>query len=410
MIAATPEVINDPHCLPVALWSQWGVFGIAGFILAALAACWRLSAPSNNNTSTTPTNGTAKSHLTWLCGLTLACGIVLIRWLTSNLSGLDSNEKYSVGLLYFFVPAVIWLAGFLLMTHHTVGPTQKNNTSAPYRMDLLVISCGLFGFILHNSIDMAIFQPAVGTCFMALLAVAPAGKQPAGQHVLLSISKYSIGRVIVTLLILTATVSMWAKVLVPACTSQSYINQASRQLPQNPAAALTALDKADSLYPYDPRIAYYRSQIYNAMWQETPAGPEKDKLLDQTTAALRNAINHDPANFRYYTQLSSIYQTVAQQNNSPELLNMACDYARRALDRYPVKSELLINYGLLLMEAGKKDQAKTFLEQALQIEKDFINQQKQMYPDRFELVPRLSPQLREIAITALQQCNKPSHR
>jgi len=403
MIAAAPEVITDPHCLPVALWSQWGAFGIAGFILAGLLTCRRLSAPDNNNTPATPTDNTVGSRLIWLCSLTLTIGIVVIRRAAGNLSGLESDELYSIYLLYFLVPAAIWLAGFFLMTRLIAKSSQQNYDSPPCHMDTLIISCGLFGFLLHNSIDLAIFQPGVGTCFMAMLAVALANKQPDNQNIPSTTCTYSTGRTIVTLLLLTATVAMWAKVLIPACTAQNCIDHASEQLPQNPAAALTALDKADSLYPYDPRSAYYRSRIYDAMWQEAPAGPEKDILLEKTTASLLNAISRDPANFRYYSRLGSIYQTAAQQNNSPELLALACDYAHQALEHYPAKSELLINYGLLLIETGKADQAKAFLERALKIEQDFIDQQKQMYPDRLELIPRLSPQLRDTAIAAMEQ-------
>ncbi|MCK5269730.1 MAG: hypothetical protein KAJ46_03060, partial [Sedimentisphaerales bacterium] len=68
--------------------------------------------------------------------------------------------------------------------------------------------------------------------------------------------------------------------------------------------------------------------------------------------------------------------------------------AAMALERYPTKSEMLIDYGRLLLTDNRPADALTAFEKALQSEQAFLDQQRRMYPDKVEPHPRLKPELR----------------
>ncbi len=87
-------------------------------------------------------------------------------------------------------PTIIWFGAFLL----TTASVRTVRASAQIRDDnsdiaALVLGCGLLGFLLHNSIDFAIFHPGVGTYFFATLALALSLRQQGEPASLIEIGK-----------------------------------------------------------------------------------------------------------------------------------------------------------------------------------------------------------------------------
>jgi len=135
MDPAAPEQVKDPHCLPISLWSQWGIFSLLGLVWAVIAITIRLARPcakiqtsneipnkdmnSNANiiaSSPSQTPPPTEPKKLWVYGILISVGIVLLRLAVSNLSGCESPaEKYSVLVISFLIPSAIWLAAFVVL-------------------------------------------------------------------------------------------------------------------------------------------------------------------------------------------------------------------------------------------------------------------------------------------------------
>jgi|GEM_PF-1004241 len=449
---AAPEVVKDPHSFPLALWSQWGILGLFGFLWAALAVTLKLIRPDNTKPHP-PTASTASEKIPnlFLVGIIFILAVTFIRCLVGNLNP-SSPEFYSVFLVVFLIPAVIWLNTYLLLvpqnrpsavaliitgTFLIVAslPAQqnfhldffliilsisaflrsglylgvKNHTASPsHHANLtlispppLIIGSALLGFLLHNSIDFAIFNPAVGTCFFTLLALMLACHHQKYSHAITVKSPPLAIRIILTFILVISTGFFWFKLALPICKEQQQLKQARQfahkgYLPE----ARDTLQKAAANYRLNPQTPFLLSQLYWIQWHRTKNHPLP--LLENTIRNLEECIRRDPAASIYYRQLSDTYDRASrrfpQNKTYPQLSRQ---YARRALKRNPANSELLITYAQKLEQANQNEKARPYFQKALEIEKNFLRQQQQMYPNRAELVHRLNPQLRKIAEQAL---------
>jgi len=400
MSPAAPEVVKDPHCLPIAIWSQWGLAGIAGFCWAILAVFIKLARPSNFIPAQ-PENKTSK-HMSWITGLILIAGIIFIRRINSSFD-IHPDELISVYIVSFIVPAAVWLIAFILI-HSATSPDNTIEQQARSVVPV-VLGCGLLGFLLHNSIDFAFFQPGVMCCFFAITALAIAAKQQDYPDSQRQLAKTAFSRILIIVTSLIILCAMWAKIIVPVATAQKNMKQAYQQN-QSPTQSIHYAEKAADIDRLDPAGPYLVGRVYMALWQN--AKPYNQKLFEKTITAFNNAIERDPANFRYYRQLSQLYKAACRRRpNNPELLDKTYYYAEKALDRYPSKSELLIDYARTSALLNKPEQALEAYRKTLKNEEAFLSQQKQMFPDRIKLVPRLKPDLRQQTESEIKRLKEP---
>ncbi|MCK4627768.1 MAG: O-antigen ligase family protein, partial [Sedimentisphaerales bacterium] len=243
MDAGAPEVVKDPHCFWLALWSQWGLLGIVGFCWGLWAVARRLVAPvaddpndPTNDKSAETAIGTEQAErlqssppktpgtIAW--GIALATGIVVVRLLVSDLTGLSGTERNSVCLISFIVPTLLWLIAFVLL-QLALPALRAGSEKNTHNLPLLILSCGLLGFLLHNSIDFGIFQPGVGSCFFALVAVAVALRR---RNDIMRIDRQlNISmplRILIPIGLIIFLVVMFYKTVFPVCVEQYHLKQA----------------------------------------------------------------------------------------------------------------------------------------------------------------------------------------
>jgi len=414
MDPAAPEQVKDPHCLPISLWSQWGIFSLLGLVWAVIAITIRLARPcakiqtsneipnkdmnSNANiiaSSPSQTPPPTEPKKLWVYGILISVGIVLLRLAVSNLSGCESPaEKYSVLVISFLIPSAIWLAAFVVLLALTpttgVAADYPSNTANTHSgLVSLILGCGLLGFVLHNCIDFGFFRPGVaGICF-ACIAVAITSRPNRPPDV--CTGKY-LKFTLTALLIGTAAVyHLWLNVALPIAKSQHYLDQAQT----NPAQALTWLEKAAQQNTLDPEP---HSLTFEALTLDLKQTKKIDRdSLEKAFSALDQAIQRNPARYGYYDQLSKLYLFFATLK--PEYPKLALDYAQQALERNPNDSNLLIYYADLLTFQGSAisrgnahEQAAQALQKALNNEMAFLKQQQEMYPERTKPISRLEPQ------------------
>ncbi|MBN1765113.1 MAG: O-antigen ligase family protein [Sedimentisphaerales bacterium] len=451
MDAAAPEVVSDPHCFWLALWSQWGLLGITGFVIMVISVCITLARPEmeeHTNHQTGPpkkrkeSTGGEEPKPTWIqtvaMGLILVTAIVLIRILLSHLNPGSPGESFSVYLIVFILPGLVWLFSFLLLFWPSKEKTgyvkaESGSVTGP----LIVLGCGLLGFLIHNSIDFAIFQPGVGTCFFALIATAVAMRRynrDQGQFIVI---RRGIGRLIVVLAALTAGMMLLVKVITPTVKSHQSMQQAQNNALESDATIRQAIEESRIPSPMElqramagmreaadlaqkasqeaitnPEPYYFLGKFYFNWWQLMQ---RQDNILwDNSVANLKQAIQHDPANYKYYWQLNRLYQAAFEQYPvRDDYLESALHWAREALQMHPTKSEWLIEYAQLLLKENSlssRTEALRVLEQALDNEQAYLNQQRRMYPERTEILPRLKPDLQRLARQQIETLRQESRQ
>ncbi len=415
MDPAAPEVVKDPHCVPLALWSGFGIFAIVAFVWAAVAVAVRLLKPpvkQSQNMSFNEKSGRFSVRYFWINGVIITAAIIVFRRLTSDLAALTISELSSTILIYIIVPAVIWLVVFILLQKSTEF-NNEIDSGYPSGVTMLILGCGILGFALHNAIDFAFFHPALGSAFFVVLAVVLAIKNNncpdqsitmsagAGKLILLG------GGLIV--------VAYWLGIVVPATKSQANMYRAQTALnrtemlrrqqdafPNNIFAgqfmshlqnAADFAHQAAEDNPFDPACTYYAGRIY--VYTALNDGSRKNELLQKAIILFERSLERDPANFCYYQQLADVYRQKDKDDQDQQALEKARKYLEEVLRRHPGKSEHLIEYGEILEELSQYVDAIAAYEKALAIEESFLQMQKQMYPDQSEILPRLLPALRK---------------
>ena len=427
MNPAAPEVVQDPHSFPIALWTQWGLLSIIALAWAALAIAIKLASPplpttqpSIENTKDSVAASGRRSvdgehqKLAWLPhALLITLGIIAIRLATTDLTGTTSaNERNSVYIMAFIIPAIIYLAAFAATWTSTASLPSTTPMEQPSNTPTLILAVAILAFLLHNCIDFAIFQPGINTCFFALVAAALAQRLQTNHQPHLSLTPSPRTRWTAAILSLAAVAALWTLIIIPATRCQSTLKKAqdyavrTNQLRQ----AIAAAESASTFNTLDPDGPHLAARLYYRWWSQDPTNTA---LLERADHAMTQAAQRNPARFTYYKQLSDIYHQAAIQNpqlpQSQHYSDRALEYLTRALDLYPGKSELLIQYGRLLESANRPSDALSAYKKAITIDDDFLIQQRALWPDRPQLFTRLTPQQRKLAKDRIKALNPNQH-
>ncbi len=487
MNPAAPEIVKDPHSFPLAIWSQWGVMGFLAFMWAIAAVFIFISHPFARKSfalrlftlqrglpvcdygrgSIIDTGDicpvgvdvgvkrvgaggcggivSAGGFVAWYWVLFLVAGVLLVRLGASNLSGISQSVVFSVVLFSFIIPVVIWAGSFYLL----FMPLAVSFTKQPgkhkghinisinrlgillyFKPSVLAIGCGLAAFLLHNTIDFAIFQPGVGSSFWAMVAVAIAAKlyspvdvEPGTpkahkavdddvEYVSSCGGKYlrKRARVIMALVSFGLVVAVWLLYVVPVCRAKRYLDLAQQSSTAGDfEAARTYAVQASLIDTRDPAGPRFLGRLYFSRWQSVPADTKKqsEMFMQQALRFLQEAIMRNRAQYSYYITLSHMYQAAGQVYADKNYARLAIQYARKALERFPCDTSLLVEYARLLARQGQINQAAKFYTQALKYENLFLRQQRIMYPKRKKLVPRLDPEQRILAVQFLEHNHFP---
>ena len=400
MNAGAGEAVKDPHCMWLALWSQWGLLGLIGAVWAAVAIALHLARPVGDDgiTGTSPRQDLDKKFQ-WLWPIAIITATVLIRRATSDMHDVGAATRASVYLIAFLMPAVVWLLAFSA----TLAATRNRQIIERSSPVLLALAAGLMGFLLHNTIDLAIFQPGVGTLFFACVALAVASRRGDMSPSAGRVMKSRANRIII------AGVSI---VLVTGLHLIVWLGVAShRRMERAQAAALNGrYDKAkesvrSSLNPEEDFLA---GRIEFMQWQSSPQ--KTADSLRPVTSRMSWAWGSDRANYRYPLELSRVYDEAANHFEftyyQKNCLAMALESAKAALERHPKKSELLIEYADLLGRAGDDAEALAQYQAAIASERAYVAQQRAMHGPGATIRPRLPRQIQQHAQARIERLEK----
>lgn len=404
-IPASPETVNDPHNFILSLIANYGWIGLLGFF-AALGGLFIKAFSSH--TKPTPIENQIQSQPIGFGLFIATCTVTFIGWFFTKSFTLTDNLDIAIFLIlffYLFPISIIIITGYMLWQK-----TPQQQTSQNIQYQLLI--CGVAGFLVHNLIDFAIFEPGIWLTLWAILAIIIAGKNlnrqtssnitlPAFARLPLIITALAI--IIAAIIFAYIPVLRTAHIQTQQLTKfKNIINPKINIWPgsQNQVYTESQLDNilqtlqnAFTIDKLDPSICHTTGKL--AMTASTLTGMNK-KFINSAISSFQLAISRDPANHKAYDNLARSYIHLSRIENERENLEHAKKNLKIAVSLYPGSGKLHFQYANVSEALGQREIAIEHYLKSIEIENAFRKQFKIMYPDH-KPVSRLGQDKYEIA-------------
>ena len=398
-IPAALETVRDPHCFVLSIFSQFGVVGIIGFMAAFILPIGAVLLNKNQTCPQMNDDSIVKNAKT--VGIAVVLAMILIRpiLIKAPIYGPIEVIVYIIGILYlaptFIFAVVLWLG----------SAGQQKLDSPPIKTAPLI--CGVAAFGLHNLIDFAIFEPGPLTAVWAIIACIIATGRGEKKIAPKTIPLSHRGKVVTVSVLIAIAISFIYFVLTPAATTAYRVEKAKILFQYGRINEATAIvQKAIESDPLNPKPAEIKGKLLFGLLTMGP-GNNRDEILNQIQTSMETAIQRDPANFKNYAKLAETYEFASQLNTHERLLWE--EKSRKALNQavalYPGNAELQIKLGKVNEELNDKSAALTAYKKAIQIEADYSEQFKIMYPGK-EVFSRLGKIKYKLAIERIEELEK----
>ncbi len=378
---SAPETVSDPHCFVLSILTQYGPLALLGFLIMILAPLWRNSLDDNINLETTQARNFI--NLATLCAIVTALVVIVLRpFILPHTAASTFQEKVYVLFSIYAAPAAAFAVG-VAMYAKTMQTSPKEYNLQNTHITSIALFCGILGFIIHNLIDFAIFEPGILTAFFASLACLVAlNAKPQDRQISVTPS---------TLWLKTASVigalligfAYFNYALIPVVKSSS--NIAKARLPMMLGQAQLAHDFLDDATIDDPLNSDAPAQNGNLYIQEFyRPDAQKERLFNSAEQALFIAAERNTRDHKIFDSLSDLYSIYArlQPEQTDAMLNKALDSASIAVELYPGDAELHLKLAQIADDLSRTDLALKNYKIAVQIEDGFREQFKLMYPGR----------------------------
>ncbi len=378
---SAPETVSDPHCFVLSILTQYGPLALLGFLIVILVPLWRNSLDDNINLKTTQARNFI--NLAAFCAVVTALVLIVLRPFTlPHADAPTFDEKIYVLFSLYAAPAAAFAVGVALYAKTMQTSPQEYNLQNTH-ITSIALSCGILGFIIHNLIDFAIFEPGILTAFFASLACLVAlNAKPQNQQISVTPSPLWL-KTAAVIGALFIGFAYFNYVLIPVVKSTS--NVAKAYLPVVLGQGQLAHNFLDNATIDDPLSSDAPAKNGNLYIQEFyRSDVQKEQLFNNAEQALFIAAERNPRDHKIFDSLSELYSIYARfkPEQNEELLNKALDSASIAVELYPGDAELHFKLARIADDLGRTDLALKNYKAAVQIEDDFRKQFKLMYPGR----------------------------
>lgn len=387
--AASPESVADPHNIILSLLSQYGPLGLLGFVLAltwplAVVIRWHQRAADPALTGTDAFD----KKLYW----GMIFGVCTLLLLVKPMMGMIIQDTLPVILLTCLVHTLMLCIGMLVLLSSSTGHDGQSRHCVLHWV-VPVLVCCILATLAANMIDFALFEPGVLTTFWVMIACAvaiyrlyaPAEPQPepAPSRMCGPITGGVMG-------ILLACMAVG---YVPVLISTFTIYRANQAWASNHTArAHQALDQGARLDWLSDTAYYQNGRMYLNEYEQSSDKPMA--LLDKARTCFEKAIRRNPASYRNYEKLAD-----ACRLTDPDTAVRA---AQQAVQRYTGCARLWVKLAMLYDQLGRPDEALEAYKTALDIEAQFQQQFKIMYPDK-PMIHRLDTEYLDKAMERVGQ-------
>jgi len=395
---AALESVADPHNWPLSLILQYGPLGLLGFVAMLCLPLWRSILPTPETTSDDASNFPVVPKA-MIVGILLVTGLclLLVRPMLIPTSGTDDFGVRLYEIITLFVtPAGVFLVGYLL----AAAPFELRESSSGLARPALTASlvAAVLAVLLHSLIDFALFEPGVWMTFWTLLACLATLRFQRGPTADPAVAHRSSRRK--QLLACAAFMVFVAFVLwvwMPVYRTTVGIAASQRALASaRPDLAHAALEDATRADRFSAAAPNLDGRLY--LQQSAQVSGRAPAILEQAARFFREALERNPADYKNYEKLAMVYSQEGKQQE-------AYDWYLKAAGLYPGCERLWFELGQLAERLKQPQVALGHYKKAVEIEEQYREQFRTMYPDRTSVVSRLGEKEYRLArerIAALQ--------
>ncbi|MFC1793632.1 O-antigen ligase family protein [Planctomycetota bacterium] len=409
--AAALESVADPHNFPLSILTQYGPLGLLGFLVMLLAPLWKLIAttsgpPYKEINRLKPTFRTQAIFFLIVIPTTL----LFIRPILMPEVFAESLDVIIYVIVTMHVaPVAVFIIAFLLFT----GPllkTRDSKTDIRNTNTAIAVFCAILGVALHNLIDFAIFEPGILTTFWALLACLIAIDYHTKSRPPIALNPKPFVKILIVAAALVTSWVYFSYVIAPVARSTAGIRQANTVIYSGQSEyAHELLEKAANDDVLSPSALYFNGQLYQDEY-EMALDKNRDLLL-RAESCLQSAIGRSNAEFKNFERLTDIYRLLAETSIGQEKtdwLNKAYEAASQAVERYPGCGRLHFKQAQIADQMGNAEIAVEQYTKAIEIEDEYRDQFRQLYPEREDIVSRIDKNMYLYAKERVEELSKKS--
>ncbi|MBN1456961.1 MAG: DUF3808 domain-containing protein [Sedimentisphaerales bacterium] len=397
---AAIETVKDPHSFVFSLLTQYGVFGLSGFVIAAIIPIFRGFFQKQIYVKRLSDSGDTFSLLESTALLAIITIFLFIRPMVKfDQLGSDARVIASVVLILYVMPASIFVSTFcftfLAIKHY------------PYQEGFSVfvkpsILCGLVAVLAANLIDFAIFEPGVSMLFWLLAAVVVAIDYNNGSRQPVNLSGNAAVRYLVTAGLGVLVIVFISYALVPPVRAGVKMGRAAVSK-VDPASKL--LDSAIASDRLDPAAASFKGKMLLGHYDNLKT--KEDSWLEAAVECFELAIDRDNADYKNFMNLGRTYELLSENKSDDkkqEMLKMAFELMKHAADRYPGSAEVQTDLGKISERTGDVLEALECYTKAIDIENAYRHQFEIMYPYQ-KVMSRLGEENYKFALERIKVLN-----
>ncbi|MHC4646570.1 MAG: O-antigen ligase family protein [Planctomycetota bacterium] len=400
---AALETVSDPHNFILALLTQYGPLGLAGFLTMILIPMWRaVFSQSEYCQDRIWSMGPHDRKMAIVLPIVISLVLLIIRPMVMPALPREAAGVmiYAIFILYA-APVVTFALGFWLLMANEITPIRTGSHVTA------ILLCAIIGLLAHNLIDFAIFEPGVYTAFWVIAAcmIASDLTRQARPRILPTPPRFA--EVLVTLAALLSVWAYFSFALIPAVRTTAAIEQARQAFFYGSfEQAHELLDRAADDDPLEPAALEMNGRLYLQQYKEmreTELG-----LLEKAAACFLAAIERNEADFKNFELLTEAYLLHAERSNPQEKaawLNKAFESATAAAELYGGCGRLRVELGRIAEQLDKTELAGHQYEEAVRIEDSYRRQFRLMYPGR-PIFSRLGEEKYEFAKERMEALRK----
>lgn len=375
-----PEEVESPHSWPMQFLTEWGIVGLAGFLIMAGGVSLRAA---GNRLATVAERGESddrgaelasdrsRSTILWIAAVFTAA---FVPWVIV----LGATDVVLVAL-HIGVAALPWFVGMAAVSLQSLKTPAISD--AGMAVVVAAIGAGLVGFLVHTSIDLALFAGGPATTFFALGAILLAARETRGMVGEKAPPEDDIA------------VAPRPRAAVAAALGGAVVVGALVVVMARPSAMLAeelAIGRtASQPGPWDiynasaPGVAYRAGHAGYEL--DATAGIELTEQLvrrvqtvahcDAALAVAEETRRRDPDNALIYTHLSVLHRQRYELTRDLAEFREAIEIYRRCVAEYPTAplrriqlANLLEEYGMAAKDRVALERAAVELEKALELE------------------------------------------
>ena len=279
------------------------------------------------------------------------------------------------GLIGFLLAACVPLANGIFNRPSTSGNSKDRFDDA----SLLLVCFAIVGFLIHNCIDFAIFEPGLAMVFWMIIASLVALGNQRSERSFPIVKPGILTRAMVTTAALLIIIAYLNYIFIPPVKAALKIKLAGQYTTQ-PHTLLAQAAEDDKL---DPAALTINGRLY--MHQYNQKNSRQIQLLENVADCFTGAIARDEADYKNYEKLSitcNMLADVADPKQKTNWRNKAFDSALAAIKRYPGCARLRITAAKTAEHLNKTTTAIEHYKKAIEIEDAYRTQFKKMYPGK----------------------------